>query len=256
MIDRLFSLDGSVAVVVGGSGVLGSGFCRALSGAGATVAVVGRNLAVAEEVAAGIREAGGQAAAFRCDVTEPEEVEAAAHAIEAQWGMIDILVNAPGVNSATPFFELTQTEWRRILDVNLTGVMLCCQQFGRAMVHHGGGSIINVSSASSEIPLSRVSAYSASKAGVDSLTRWLARELAPHRIRVNALAPGFFPAEQNRRILSAERVASILAHTPAGRLGQPGELDGALLWLASERASGFVTGAVIRVDGGFTAMTI
>lgn len=256
MIDRLFSLDGSVAVVVGGSGVLGSGFCHVLSGAGAAVAVVGRNLAAAERVAVGIREEGGQAVAFRCDVTQPEEVEACAHAIEAQWGTIDILVNAPGVNSATPFFELTQTEWRQILDVNLTGVMLCCQCFGRAMVRHGGGSIINISSASSEIPLSRVSAYSASKAGVDSLTRWLARELAPHRIRVNALAPGFFPAEQNRRILSAERVAQILAHTPAGRLGQPGDLDGALVWLASERASGFVTGAVIRVDGGFTAMTI
>ena len=119
-----------------------------------------------------------------------------------------------------------------------------------------GGSIINISSASSGPPLSRVATYSIAKAGVNNLTQYLAAELAPRGVRVNAIAPGFFPAEQNRALLSEERVRSILAHTPAGRLGEPDELVGAAVWLASARASGFVTGAIVRVDGGFSAMTI
>ena len=136
-------------------------------------------------------------------------------------------------------------------------MFLACQIFGRAMVDAGrGGSIINFSSASSGPPLSRVLTYSVAKAGLNSLTQFLARELAPNRIRVNAIAPGFFPAEQNRKLLSEDRVRSILGHTPAGRLGEPDELVGTAVWLASERASGFVTGAIIRVDGGFSAMTI
>jgi NAD(P)-dependent dehydrogenase (short-subunit alcohol dehydrogenase family) len=125
------------------------------------------------------------------------------------------------------------------------------------MVDRGqGGSIINFSSTSSEVPLSRVLTYSVSKAGVNILTRYLARELAPHGIRVNAIVPGFFPAEQNRKLLDESRIESILRHTPAARLGEPDELVGTMIWLASERASGFVTGALIRVDGGFGAMTI
>ena len=125
------------------------------------------------------------------------------------------------------------------------------------MVERGqGGTIINISSTSSEIPLSRVLTYSVSKAGVNILTRYLARELAPHGIRVNAIVPGFFPAEQNRRLLSEDRVRAILGHTPAARLGEPDELVGTAVWLASERASGFVTGTLIPVDGGFAAMTI
>jgi NAD(P)-dependent dehydrogenase (short-subunit alcohol dehydrogenase family) len=135
--------------------------------------------------------------------------------------------------------------------------MLACQVFARRMVDRGrGGCIINISSDSSEIPLSKVLTYGVSKAGVNNLTRYLARELAPYRIRVNALLPGFFPAEQNRRILAPERVEAILRHTPLGRLGEPEELVGAIVWLASERAAGFVTGALICVDGGFSAMTI
>jgi NAD(P)-dependent dehydrogenase (short-subunit alcohol dehydrogenase family) len=143
------------------------------------------------------------------------------------------------------------------LNTNLTSYFLACQVFGKAMVDRGqGGSIINISSASSEIPLSRVLTYSVSKAGVNILTRYLARELAPDRIRVNAIIPGFFPAEQNRRILDASRMEAILRHTPAGRLGEPEELIGAAIWLASDRASGFVTGSLVTVDGGFTATTI
>ena len=172
-------------------------------------------------------------------------------------GPVDILVNAAGVNSSTTFLEIHLDEWHRILDADLTAVFVACQVFGRGMIERGtAGSIINISSASSGPPLSRVLAYSVAKAGVNSLTQYLALELAPHHIRVNAIAPGFFPAEQNRALLSEERVRSIIGHTPARRLGEPDELCGTVVWLASAAASGFVTGAIIRVDGGFSAMTI
>jgi NAD(P)-dependent dehydrogenase (short-subunit alcohol dehydrogenase family) len=148
-------------------------------------------------------------------------------------------------------------EWDSIMDVNLKSVVLACQVFGKHMVEAGGGgSIINISSVSSDPPLSKVFTYSASTAGVNSVTKFLAREFAPSRVRVNAIIPGFFPAEQNRKILSPERVESIMRHTPMGRFGDAEELQGAAVFLASEQASSFVTGAVIRVDGGFGSMTI
>jgi NAD(P)-dependent dehydrogenase (short-subunit alcohol dehydrogenase family) len=191
------------------------------------------------------------------DATDRASLESAAEAVERDLGPVDILVNAAGVNSATPFFEVNLDEWHRIIDANLTAVFLACQVFGRSMVDRGtGGSIVNFSSASSGPPLSRVMTYSVSKAGINNLTQYLARELAPHGVRVNAIAPGFFPAEQNRKLLSEERLRAIVAHTPAGRLGEPTELVGTVLWLASELASAFVTGAIVRVDGGFSAMTI
>jgi NAD(P)-dependent dehydrogenase (short-subunit alcohol dehydrogenase family) len=166
-------------------------------------------------------------------------------------------MNCPGKNSPTPFFDLTMEEWDSIMEVNLKGVVLACQIFGKHMVDAGqGGSIINISSVSSDPPLSRVFTYSASKAGVNSVTKFLAREFASARVRVNAIIPGFFPAEQNRKILSPERTASILGHTPMGRFGEADELQGAAVFLASEQASSFVTGALIRVDGGFGSMTI
>ena len=184
-------------------------------------------------------------------------MEAARVEVEKRLGPVDILVNAVGINSGTPFFELELEEWNRVLQTNLTSCLLGCQVFGKAMADRGqGGTIINFSSTSSEIPLSRVLTYSVSKAGVNILTRYLARELAPHRIRVNAIVPGFFPAEQNRKLLDESRIEAILRHTPMGRLGEANELVGTMVWLASERASGFVTGALIRVDGGFAAMTI
>jgi NAD(P)-dependent dehydrogenase (short-subunit alcohol dehydrogenase family) len=174
-----------------------------------------------------------------------------------KWGRIDILLNAPGINSGTPVFEITREEWDRILAVNLTSYFLASQIFGRRMVEQGeGGSIINVSSASSGPPLSKVFTYGITKAGINNMTQFLAREWAPDRVRVNAVAPGFFPAEQNRKLLTEERTASIMGHTPMGRFGEAEELAGAVVWLASEAASSFVTGTLIRVDGGFTAMTI
>ena len=162
-----------------------------------------------------------------------------------------------GVNSATPFFEISEEEWQRIMDIDLKGVFLACQVFGKAMVDAGrGGCIINISSVSSGPPLSRVLSYAVAKAGVNQITHFLAREFAPHNIRVNAILPGFFPAEQNKKVLTPERVNSILAHTPMKRFGEPNELIGATVYLASRKASAFVTGSILRVDGGFMSMTI
>ena len=253
----MFDLTGRVAAVIGGTGVLGGAVSEGLAAAGAAVAVLGRSAERGAACASRITEAGGRAASFTVDATERPSLEAALGAIDEQLGPVDILVNAPGVNSATPFFEIELEEWHRLIDTNLTSVLLACQVFGAAMVARGrGGSIINFSSASSGPPLSRVLTYSVTKAGINNLTQYLALELAPSHIRVNAIAPGFFPAEQNRRLLSEDRLRAILAHTPAGRLGKPEELAGTVIWLASEEASRFVTGAIVRVDGGFTAMTI
>jgi NAD(P)-dependent dehydrogenase (short-subunit alcohol dehydrogenase family) len=249
----LFSLQGKRAVVIGGSGALGSEFCRGLAAAGASVAVLGRS-EKARGLARELAGNGATAIGLSVDATDRDQLDVAKGEILAAWGGIDILINAPGVNSSTPFFEIAEEEWHRIIDTNLTSIFLACQVFGQAMGE--GGSIINISSASSGPPLSRVFSYGVSKAGINNLTQYLAREFAPLGIRVNAIAPGFFPAEQNRKILSAERVDAILRHTPMARLGTPDELIGTVIWLASTAASGFVTGAIIRVDGGFSAMTI
>ena len=253
----LFDLTGRLAAVVGGAGVLGGTVCHGFGDAGAAIAVLDRSQERADELVAALTAKGVRAAAFVLDASDRAAVQAAQKEIEAKLGPVDILVNAVGINSGTPFFELDLEEWHRVLDTNLTSCLLACQIFGKAMVDRGaGGSIINFSSTSSEVPLSRVLTYSVSKAGINILTRYLARELAPHKIRVNAIVPGFFPAEQNRKLLDDARIEAILRHTPAGRLGEAEELVGTMIWLASERASGFVTGALIRVDGGFSAMTI
>jgi len=222
------------------------------------VAVLDLDEAAADECAQEIRRSWGtDAAGIRVDATSRRDLERARDRVLDEWGRVDVLLNAPGINSGTPFFEITEEEWERILRVNLGSVFLACQVFGTTMIDSGaGGSVINISSASSGPPLSRVFSYSISKAGVNNLTQFLAREWAPHRVRVNAIAPGFFPAEQNRRLLDEERTAAIMGHTPMNRFGEPDELAGAVVWLASERASSFVTGAIVRVDGGFAAMTI
>jgi NAD(P)-dependent dehydrogenase (short-subunit alcohol dehydrogenase family) len=254
---NLFDLTGKTAVVIGGNSTLGGTMAVGLGGHGANVAVVGRNQETAEAVRKRIEEAGGQARCFQADATRADDLSRVLQEVLAWTGRIDILMNCPGKNSTTPFFELTMEEWDSIMDVNLKSVVLACQIFGKHMVEQGkGGSIINISSVSSDPPLSRVFTYSASKAGVNNVTKFLAREFAPSRVRVNAIVPGFFPAEQNRKILSPERTESILRHTPMGRFGAAEELQGAAVFLASEQASGFVTGAILRVDGGFGAMTI
>ncbi len=255
--NELFSLGGDVAVVIGGGGVLAGAMAEGLAAAGGRVAIAGRTREHAEERAGAIAAQGHESIGIQCDATKKADLERLRDEVLERFGRIDILINAAGVNSATPFFDITEDEWHRILDIDLTGVFLACQVMGKAMVDAGrGGSIINISSVSSGPPLSRVFTYSVAKGGVNQVTLFLARELAPHNIRVNAIIPGFFPAEQNRKVLTPERVASILTHTPMKRFGEPEELVGAAIYLASRKASGFVTGSILTVDGGFMAMTI
>lgn len=254
---ELFNLQGSTSVVVGGNGVLGSAMASALAQHGSKVVIVGRNMEKAEAVKQQIEEKGGQVLCVQADSTSKEDMQRALDETLQWTGRVDTLINASGVNSSTPFFDLEMDEWDRIMDTNLKGVVLACQLFGKQMIEQGeGGSIINISSVSSGPPLSRVFTYSASKAGVNNITQFLAREFAPHRVRVNAIIPGFFPAEQNRKILDEKRIESIMTHTPMNRFGEPEELQGAVVYLASAKASSFVTGTMLRVDGGFGAMTI
>ncbi|MFJ7755618.1 SDR family oxidoreductase [Peribacillus muralis] len=254
---NLFDLTGKTAVAIGGNSVLGSAISKGFAAQGAKVAIVGRNLEKAKEVVKEIENGGGSAEAFQADVCSRDSLLEAADQIQQWSGGWDILLNAPGKNSSTPFLELEMDEWDDIMDVNLKGIVLTCQIFAKKMIdQERRGSIINISSVSSTTPLSKVFTYSVSKAGLNSVTQFLAREFAPSGIRVNAIIPGFFPAEQNRKILSAERIESIMEHTPMNRFGTPEELQGAAVWLASEKASSFVTGTLIRVDGGFGCMTI
>jgi len=255
-LSQMFGLDGKRAAVIGGGGVLAGAMAKALARAGAKVAVLDLNPEAANDRADEIQAAGGAAMAVKVDVCSKADLLAASKAIDKAWGGTDILINAPGLNSGTPFFDITGEEWDKLIAVDLKGVFLACQVFGKGMVERRSGSIINISSASSGPPLSKVFTYSVAKGGVNQVTQFLAREWAAQGVRVNALLPGFFPAEQNRKLLTPERTAQIMTHTPMKRFGEAEELLGAVLWLASDMASSFVTGAIVRVDGGFLAMTI
>ncbi len=253
----LFGLRGKTAVVVGGTGTLGGAISIALARAGAYVYVAGRDAAHGADRVKEIEAHGGAGEYAALDVAQREDFEGLRDKIAAAGRGVDVLVNGAGINAATPFLEITDDEWDRILNVNVRSVRLGCQVFGAAMLARGTpASIINIASVSGEIPLSRVYTYSASKAAVVSLTRNLAREWGPQGVRVNALSPGFFPAEQNRKVLTPDRIAKVMAHTPMARFGSPEELAGAVLLMAAPGAGSFLTGANIYVDGGFTAMTI
>ncbi len=257
-LEDIFGLKGRVAAVIGGSGVLGGSVAEALSRAGANVAIIyNHGKEAADHRVKNIQSNKREAMAVHADGRVKSDLEKAKDEIVSRWNRVDILVNAPGVNSTTPVLDITEDEWEKIIAVNLKGMFFACQVFGKHMVDAKvKGSIINFSSVSSEIPLSKVFTYAISKAGVNNMTRFLAREWAQFGIRVNAVMPGFFPAEQNRKILTEERRKSIFGHTPMARYGEADELNGAFVWLASNKASSFVTGTIIPVDGGFTAMTI
>ncbi len=256
-LEELYSLAGKTAAVIGGGGVLAGSMAEGLAKAGANVVILDLNLENAQKKAAELKRYHVKTSAIQIDASLKPDLQRASQQIEEEFGGADIVINAPGINSATPFFGITEEEYDRIMNINLKSMFLSCQVFGKRMIEQGKkGSIINISSVSSGPPLSKVFTYSLSKAGVNNLTQFLAKEWAQHNIRVNAIAPGFFPAEQNRKILTQDRVDAIFRHTPMNRFGDPGELTGAVIWLASEKASSFVTGAVIRVDGGYTAMTI
>jgi NAD(P)-dependent dehydrogenase (short-subunit alcohol dehydrogenase family) len=266
----LFSLDKEVAVVIGATGMLGGAIAEGLAGAGAAIAVVGRNEERGTKCAESIKKKGKTAYFFKADVCDKTNLEKIKKEIEIKLGPPDILVNAAGGNSPKgivseerSFQSISKEDWNSIFDINLIGgTLLPCQVFGPAMVARQKGSIINIASVSAHVPLSKVVAYSSAKAAVLNLTQFLAREWASSSVRVNTITPGFFPAEQNRGLLfnadgtPSPRAQTILNHTPMKRFGKSDELIGAVLFLASERASSFVTGSDIRVDGGFLAQTI
>ena len=267
---ELFDLSGDVAVVIGATGALGGAIAEGLGEAGAKVAVLGRNSERGEARVKAIKNRAGEAAFFGADAIKKESLRAAREAIEKTFGPATILVNAAGgndpkvtVTADMPFEKIGLADWQANFELNLMGgVLLPCQEFGPGMVTRGRGSVINIASVSAHLPLSRVVSYSSAKAAVLSLSLFLAREWASKGVRVNTITPGFFPAEQNRKLLFNEdgsptpRTKSIWGHTPMGRFGEAGELIGAALFLASHKASSFITGTDIRVDGGFLAQTI
>jgi len=270
-IQRLFDVHGLTAVITGGSGQLGRAMAQGLAGVGVRVAVISLNAGTSGTVAEAIRANGGQAIGIACDVRDRFALERTLEQVTNAFGPVDILVNAAGGNqpqvttsAEQSFFDLDLQALDAVFGLNFTGTFLSCQVFGRAMAARGQGCIVNVTSMSALRPLTRVPAYSAAKAAVANFTQWLAvymaQEFSP-RIRVNALAPGFFLTEQNRFLLTdaqsgamTSRGQAILNHTPAGRLGRPEDLVGTLLWLVSP-ASEFVTGVVVPVDGGFSAFS-
>jgi NAD(P)-dependent dehydrogenase (short-subunit alcohol dehydrogenase family) len=255
-LEKQFGLNGKVAVVIGGTGELCGAMAEGLAGAGAQVVLVGRSETKAAARMERIREDGGSVSFVKADVASKEGIEQLASEIFATHPKVDILINGAGVNSPTPFLEISEEELDRIISLNFRSVFIACQIFGKKMVEQGSGSIINLGSASGLTPLSRVFTYSASKAAVHNLSKNLAREWGEQGVRVNTLVPGFFPAEQNRKVLTEDRVKQIMGHTPMNRFGKAEELVGATLLLASDTAGSFITGHELVVDGGFASMAI
>ena len=274
--EKLFDLNGKVAVVTGAGGVLCGEMAKALAGAGAKVAVLDLSLEAAKKVADEINEDRGRrtedrAIAVKCSVLDKRQLENARKKITAKLGRVDILINGAGGNKkeATTsekleFFDLPAGAIRDVLDLNFMGSLLACQVFGKDMAKKKSGVILNVSSMNAFRPLTKICGYSAAKAAVSNFTQWLAVHINQNyskEIRVNAIAPGFFLTEQNRFLLTNEKTGrltprgkTIIEHTPMGRFGKPGDLTGTMLWLVSDAAK-FVTGIVVPVDGGFSAFS-
>ncbi|MFS3929233.1 SDR family oxidoreductase [Priestia flexa] len=274
----LLPLENKVAVVTGGAGVLGAAFSAALAKAGAKVAILNRTLEKAEALADQLNQEGGQALAVSADVTNEASLKAAKEIINRHWGEIDLLVNGAGGNhpkatttqeyfsrdaelsdNTVTFFNLEPDDVRFVMDLNFMGTLLPTQVFAADMIQKEAGTIINISSMNGFTPLTKIPAYSGSKAAINNLTQWLAVHFATSNIRVNAIAPGFFLTAQNEKLLLKEdgtptdRAKKIVDHTPMGRFGDKEDLVGTLLYLADDSMSRFVTGAVIPVDGGFSA---
>ncbi len=265
---KMYDFSGRSFVITGGTGVLCGTMARALAGCGANLAILARDPAKGEKIVSDIAGS-GRAISVQGDVLKPQTLEEATRTVLDEFGRIDGLINGAGGNTpdATTrpdltFFNLPEDALRYVFDLNILGTILPCQIFGRQMAEQGDGVILNVSSMTAIRPLTRVIGYSAAKAGINNFTQWLAVHLAQQyspRIRVNAIAPGFFLGEQNRNLLVdpatrqlTPRGESIIAHTPMGRFGEPEDLLGTVLWLLSP-ASSFVTGIVVPVDGGFSA---
>lgn len=270
-------LSGKVAVVTGGAGVLCREFCKALAQCGARVAILNRTLSKAETLMKEIRAMGGEAVAVQVDVTDKNSVKVAHEEVLKSFGKCDILINGAGGNNARAntdkeyfepedlntdtktFFDLGDEDMEFVFNLNFIGTLLPTQAFAQDMVGRKGCTILNISSMNAYTPLTKIPAYSGAKAAISNFTQWLAVHFSKVGIRVNAIAPGFFSTEQNAKLLWTEdgrptaRTGKILAATPMGRFGVPEELLGTLLYLVDDNASGFVTGVVIPVDGGFSA---
>jgi NAD(P)-dependent dehydrogenase (short-subunit alcohol dehydrogenase family) len=254
-LENLFGLQGQTAVVIGGTGVLGGSICEGLARAGAHVIVSGRSQERGTQRVSQIEEVGGEAEFVPVDASCVKSMDELKQNVLQNHSQVDILVNCAGSNSATPYDEISEQEWDQVVDSNLKATHFGCQIFAPLMASQDdGGAILNIGSVTAHLPLSKVYAYSASKAAVVNLTQNVAREFAPRKVRVNALCPGFFPAEQNRKILTQQRVDQIMSQTPMARFGEAEELIGTVILLCSRTAGSFITGAAYYVDGGFTAM--
>ena len=271
------NLEGKVAVVTGGAGVLCKEFAKALALCGAKVAILGRTLSKAEAVAEEIKAMGGEAIAVSVDVTNAESVNKAHEEVLAKLGKCDILINGAGGNNprattdkeyfeagdldedTKTFFDMSSEDVEYVFNLNFSGTLIPTQAFAKDMIGREGCNILNVSSMNAYTPLTKIPAYSGAKAAISNFTQWLAVHFSKTGIRVNAIAPGFFSTEQNKKLLWNEdgsptaRTGKILSATPMGRFGKPEELLGALLFLVDDKAASFVTGIVIPVDGGFSA---
>ncbi len=254
---ELYNLKNKVAVVIGGGGHLCSAMAEGLAIAGASIVVVDMRIEKSDKVAKRINEQlGSRAISIEANVTNEQSLLKALEKILKEFPGVDILVNGAGKNSPTPFLDISTEEWQEVMDSQITGTMLGCKVFAPVMINKRKGSIINISSASAGPPLSKAFAYSVAKAGIKNLTMNLAREWAQYNVRVNAIRPGFFPTEWNKKnFITPEREKAILGHTPMNRYGKNTELIGATIWLSSESSS-FVTGSEITIDGGFSCMSI
>ncbi len=257
LLESLFSLAGKTAVIIGGTGELCGAMAEGLAGAGAYTVLAGRSAEKAAARLERIRSSGGDGCFIEVDAASKAGISALLASILEKRTQVDILINGAGANAPTPFLEISTEEYERLFTINTTAVFHACQVFGQYFLDHRiRASIINIGSMSGLLPLSRVFTYSMTKAAVHNLSRNLAREWAAQGIRVNTIVPGFFPAEQNKKILNPERVENIMRHTPMKRFGEASELIGATLLLASDKAGGFMTGCELVIDGGYSAMTI